>query len=75
MRLPGQQSEMVVPATSPATPGPHPPIPLVTSAASPPVVFPSPIRRGVSRGYTSAPRVDYATQHGMTHAESGVFLT
>ena len=75
MRLPGQQSEMVVLPTSPATPGAHPPIPPVTFAASPPVVFPSPIRRGVSRGYASAPRVDYATEHGMTHTESGIFLT
>jgi hypothetical protein len=34
-----------------------------------------PSGRGMSRGYASAPRVDYATDHGMPHTESGVFLT
>jgi hypothetical protein len=59
---------MVEPPTSPAALGAHPPMPPATSAASPLAVFPSPIRGGVSRGDASAPRVDYATDHGMTYS-------
>jgi hypothetical protein len=55
--------------------GAHPPMPPATSAVSPVAVFPSPIRRGVSRGNASAPRIDYTSNHGVAHTESGVFLT
>jgi hypothetical protein len=65
----------VLSPTSPAPLGAHPPMPPATSTVSPVAVFPSPIRRGVSPGNASAPRIDYTSNHGMAHTESGVFLT
>jgi hypothetical protein len=65
----------VLPPTSPAPLGGHPPMPPATSAVSPLAAFPSSIRWGVSPGYAATPRIDYTSNHGMPYTEFGVFLS